>query len=178
MRKGFTLIELLAVIAIISILAGAVILTSVKGAAQARDARRIQEIYQIAHSLEMYYSENGFYPDNADSGDAGCSGNWDAGSILNPTDDTFIKQLKDEGYLSLSPIEKNPIGISDWEKCSYRYQKAENPCGGCSGTYAVLYAVCETNVCPKSERPACCSDDNEGGPTWDAKDIAVFLKEK
>ncbi len=178
MKKGFTIIELLVVIAVIGLLAGLVVSNSIKGAAQARDARRIQELYQIAHGLELYYSEKGDYPDNTDSGDEGCSGSWDGGSILNGQSDPFVQSLKDEGFLTTIPIEKSPTGESNWEKCSYRYLKVDNPCGGCTGTYAILYATCETDNCPENERPACCTDDMEGGATWDAKDIAIFLKKR
>jgi len=177
-KKGFTLIELLLVMAIIGLLASVVLVVSIKGTRQARDAQRIQEVYQIVHVLELYYSEYEKYPDNTDSGDIGCWGDWDAGSILNGESDTFIKPLADEGYLSVIPIEKRVTGDTDWEKCSYRYRKIENPCGGCSGVYAVLYATCETNFCPSNERPSCCTDNFEGGPTWDDYDIVIFLKER
>jgi len=175
-QKGFTLLELLVVITIIGILAGVVVLNSIKGAARARDARRIQEVFQISRALQMYYSEKGKYPDNTDSGDVGCQGDWDAGSILNGEDDTFIEPLVTEGFLDVIPIEKNPTGDSDWEKCSYRYMKVTDPCG-CSGTYAILYATCEENDCPTNERPACCTGWDEGGPIWDERDITIFLKE-
>ena len=176
-QKGFTLIELLLVMAIIGLLASVVLVGSIRGTKQARDARRIQEVYQIAHALEMYYSEYEKYPDNTDSGDVGCWGDWDAGNSLNGASDTFIQPLVDEEYLSIIPIEDHVTGDSNWEKCSYRYQKVENPCGGCVGIYAILYATCETNLCPSNERPSCCTDNFEGGETWDDYDIAIFLKQ-
>ena len=175
---GFTLIELLIVMAIIGLLASVVLVTSNKAVGQARDSRRIQDVYAIAYALEMYYAEYEEYPNNTDSGDIGCWGNWDAGNSLNGESDSFIQSLMDEGYLAIIPIEKRTTGNSDWEKCSYRYQKVEDPCGGCVGTYAVLYAVCETNLCPTNERPSCCTDDFEGAPTWDKRDIAIFLKQR
>lgn len=176
-QKGFTLLELLVVIAIIGILAGTVINSSIKGAAQARDARRIQELYQIAHALQQYYTVNDQYPENTDSGDVGCWSNWDAGSILNGEDDSFIKPLVDEGFLHPLPIERKPTGSSDWEQCSYRYMRVIDPCG-CSGTYAVLYATCETDKCPMGERPACCTTWGEGAGDNDPYDITIFLKER
>src|SRR4030042_6735296 len=104
-KKGFTLIELLVVISIIAILAGVVLTTSISGAAQARDAQRTQEVYQVSHALQMYFSEEGKYPDNSDSGDVGCTGNWDAGSTLNGITDTFIQPLITEGFLTIIPLE-------------------------------------------------------------------------
>ena len=174
-QKGFTILELLVVIVIIGILAGAFVFTSIKGAARARDARRVQELYQIAHALQQYYTVYKKYPDNTDSGDVGCWSNWDAGSILNGEDDPFIKPLKDEGFLKAIPIEEKPTGESNWEKCSYRYQRVKDPCN-CTGWYAILYATCETDQCPVNERPVCCST-GEGAKTWDPRDIAIFLKE-
>ncbi len=176
-KQGFTLIELLVVIAIIGLLAGIVANNSIRGSAQARDAKRIQELYQIAHALQLYYSENDKYPDNTDSGDAGCWDSWDAGSVLNEEGDPFISPLVSEGFLNFVPIEKNPTGETDWEKCSYRYQKIDDPCE-CSGTYAMLYATCGTNNCPTNERPDCCSGTGEGGGEHDAYDIAIFLEER
>jgi prepilin-type N-terminal cleavage/methylation domain-containing protein len=177
LTKGFTLIELLIVITIIGILASVVVLNSIKGAKRARDARRIQELYQIAHALQLYYSEKGDYPPNTDSGDIGCQGNWDAGNIINGADDPFIQPLVTEGFLDKVPVEQKTTGNTDWEKCSYRYLKADNPCG-CTGTYAILYATCEDTDCPTGERPACCTGWDEGGPVWDAKDITIFLKKE
>ena len=178
MNKGFTIIELLVVIVVIGILAGVVVVNTITGAQQARDSRRIQEVYQIGRALDLYYSQEDEYPDPDDTGDIGCADNWDAGSILNGASDTFLQPLIDEGFLTIIPIEQHPTGETNWEECSYRYTKADDPCGGCTGTYAILYATCESNKCPTYERPACCTDDQEGGATWDAKDIAIFLEER
>lgn len=60
--KGFTLIELLVVISIIGLLAS-VVLVSLNGARiKARDARRIADLKQITTALELYASDNGYYP--------------------------------------------------------------------------------------------------------------------
>jgi len=183
-EKGFTLVELLVTIAIIGILASTMVMSSLQGAARARDAKRVQELYQIAGALLQYYSVNGQYPDNTDTGDVGCWSNWDAGNIANGADDTFIKPLVDEGFLTFLPREwKNVVEPSNNSQCTYRYQRMTNPCGGdCSGTYAILYAACETDQCPVGERPDCCAEstsgDGEEPRNFDNRDIAIFLKEK
>ena len=62
-RKGFTLIELLIVVAIISILAGIVLVGLRPSLQTARDARRVAEIKQIQTGLQLYYNREGRYPD-------------------------------------------------------------------------------------------------------------------
>ena len=63
MKKGFTLIELLIVIAIIGILATLGV-ASLRGALiKGRDAKRKSDIKAIQAALEMYYSDNGEYPE-------------------------------------------------------------------------------------------------------------------
>ncbi|MBZ9572769.1 type II secretion system protein [Patescibacteria group bacterium] len=177
-QKGFTLIELLVVITIIGVLAGTVILTSIKGVAQSRDAKRIQEVYQIAHALQLYYTTYGQYPDNTDTGDVDCWGNWDAGNVVNGEDDPFIKPLIDEGFLTIIPKEWKNIRDGWGSQCIYRYMRVQNPCGGCTGWYAVLYGACETDRCLVNERPECCTTWGEGAGDNDPYDIAIFLRER
>lgn len=171
---GFTLVELLVVIAIIGILAS-IVLVSVGGIkARARDARRISETKQLRLALEMYYDTYGKYPDNTDSGDIGCWSSWDAGNLVNGPDDSFIKPLEDENITT--PREWTSIKDGWNSQCVYRYGKFTNACG-CSGTYAVIYAACETDTCPVNERPDCCTSWGEGAGGLDPYDIVIFLKE-
>ncbi len=65
---AFTLIELLVVIAVIGILAG-VLLMVVNPSEQlkkARDAQRKHDLSQIQKALEVYYNDNGKYPNSGD----------------------------------------------------------------------------------------------------------------
>ncbi|MBK5215561.1 MAG: prepilin-type N-terminal cleavage/methylation domain-containing protein [Candidatus Pacebacteria bacterium] len=64
--RGFTLIELLVVIAIIGILSSVVLASLNTARSKARDTQRTASIKQVQNALEMYYSDNGFYPSSAD----------------------------------------------------------------------------------------------------------------
>lgn len=60
--RGFTLLELLTVITIIGLLA-AVIFGSLREAqGKARDAERIKTMKELQKAIELYYSDNGYYP--------------------------------------------------------------------------------------------------------------------
>lgn len=61
-NKGFTLIELLVVISIIGLLASVVLVSLNNARVKARDARRIADLRQITTALEMFASDNGYYP--------------------------------------------------------------------------------------------------------------------
>jgi len=182
-HAGFTIIELLVVIAIIGILASTVVVTSLKGMAQSRDARRIQELYQIVHGLQLYWATYERYPDGNDDNDTGCDIHgvrWDAGNALvNGADDPFVQPLLAEGFLNIAPKEWLNIIDPNGSQCIYRYARVENPCG-CDGWYAILYGVCESPYCPTGERPTCCDGSSwtEGTGANDPYDIAIFLKER
>ena len=60
--KGFTLIELLVVIAIIGILASMVIVSLTGARVKSRDGKRLAELKEMQKALELYYSNNGYYP--------------------------------------------------------------------------------------------------------------------
>lgn len=62
--RGFTLIELLVVIAIIGLLS-TVVLASLEAAREkARDARRLSDMKQLQLAFELFYDDNGQYPDD------------------------------------------------------------------------------------------------------------------
>ena len=177
-KNGFTLIELLVVIAVISVMAGTVLVASSRGLDQARDARRIEEVFQIANALSMYQAANETLPISTDIDDIGCvfyGTTWDKGSYFDTSDD-FIKELENEGFMTPTPKEwKN-----DMVGCTYRYTKITDPCDSlCPGTYSILYAKCESDKCPIRERPACCDGSSwtEGTGEADKSDIFIFVKE-
>jgi general secretion pathway protein G len=61
-QKGFTLVELLVVIAIIGILATLLLLQLGVARQRARDAKRIVDISQVRTAAELYFDDNGQYP--------------------------------------------------------------------------------------------------------------------
>jgi prepilin-type N-terminal cleavage/methylation domain-containing protein len=68
--KAFTLVELLAVIAIIGILLSLSYVYFNGMAQKGRDTRRVTEISQIQNALQLYYRDEGRYPDSLDFGGA------------------------------------------------------------------------------------------------------------
>lgn len=62
-RKGFTLIELLVVITIIALLIGAAAASYTKAQQKARDGKRKSDLKSVQQALELYFQQNGKYPD-------------------------------------------------------------------------------------------------------------------
>lgn len=60
--KGFTLTEILIAVAIISILTSTGIAAYSVAAKKARDARRKADLENVRNALEIYRSQNGYYP--------------------------------------------------------------------------------------------------------------------
>ncbi len=61
-QSGFTLIELLVVMTIIGLLASLIVVGLANARAKARDAKRKQDLVQLAKGLELYYNTNSSYP--------------------------------------------------------------------------------------------------------------------
>lgn len=64
-QKGFTLVELLVVVAIISLLVTVSLVVMASVRAKARDARRENDIRDIALAMEMAHSDDQKYPQSA-----------------------------------------------------------------------------------------------------------------
>lgn len=63
--KGFTLIELLVVISIIGLLASLIMLGFTNARLAARDAKRVADLDGIIKAAELYYLEEGYYPESS-----------------------------------------------------------------------------------------------------------------
>ncbi len=180
--RGFTLLELLVVMAILGILASIVVVNFRRGVEQARDSRRIQELYQISQSLQLYYAAYEEYPENSDLDDPDCDfygETWDSGNYA-ISGDIFVKPIIDENFIGIMPQEWTDLKDAWGSSCVYRYVKMDDPCDGqCPGTYAILYGACEAGYCPVGERPACCDGSSwrEGTGENDPYDIMIFLEE-
>lgn len=109
-QTGFTLIELLVVIAIIGILA-AVILASLNDArAKARDARRLGDMKAIQTALEMYYADNGQYPQTTWT--SSYQGTWQTG-VLGVALAPYLSKLP------IDPTNSSPIAPNGGINYSY-----------------------------------------------------------
>lgn len=72
-NKGFTLVELLVVMTIISLLAALIAGNYRNTRYKANDAKRKSDLKQVSNSLELFYSDYGFYPTgNANGEVVGC----------------------------------------------------------------------------------------------------------
>ena len=67
-RRGFTLIEILIVVAIIGILSSVALVGLNVTRRKGNDARRIADLRQIQHAVELYYQKCNYYPGDAQSG--------------------------------------------------------------------------------------------------------------
>jgi len=122
--RGFTLIELLIVIAIIGILASVVIVSLVVAREKARDAKRLKEIKSIQSALEVYFLQNGRYPD-------GELPNWDIGNQISP----FIPLLAT--YIGRT-LSVDPTAIGGNGYFYYRYPAGTSGCPAGKGAFYVL----------------------------------------
>ncbi|MFT5179891.1 MAG: prepilin-type N-terminal cleavage/methylation domain-containing protein [Candidatus Paceibacteria bacterium] len=160
-KKGFTLIELLVVIAIIGLLSSVVLASLNTARARGNDAKRLSEMRSIMTALELYYNDNGRYP-NSDY--AGCGG-WDVGNQADPLwntgamDDYISADLRDE------------IGS---DNCSgyryYRYNAGSYGCGSLSpeAFYVLGVTDMESSGRPHPNSPgwSCPSRNWQGEMDW------------
>ena len=148
MRKSFTLIELLIVITIIGILAVALVPRISSGPARARDVQRKADLQQLATAMELYYADNGEYP-NQDTlmpeNDCIGSGGWI---------DTAL-----ETYLSVpdDPGSGSALGCDG----QYHYHVMSYNAGGTTYSSYAIFAKMEINTIDSTAAGYYCSADEE-----------------
>lgn len=107
-HNGFTLIEILVAATILAVLAAIGFVSYASINQRSRDSKRKSDIEQVRQALEMYRSDNGYYP-------ATGSGSW--------TDASGLSSVLVSTYLPAIPSDpKSPDQV-------YRYQ-ATNATGG------------------------------------------------
>jgi len=122
-NKGFTLIELLVVIAIIGILASVVLTSLTKARSRARDTQRISQLREVQKALELYYADNGTYPDGPMF--SGCSvATWE----------TSLTPLVSGKYIGLIPSDPLNVTTGTPQYC-YNYNTFSTTASGwtCNG---------------------------------------------
>jgi len=120
-NNGFTLIEMLVVIAIISILTGAILLNLHSTQAKATDATRKIDMRQIKTALELYYFDHGSTYPSTMVGDVrtwrGLSANANPdGTITTSGDNAYIPGIG--AYLAELPVDPRNIK-TDWSGYLY-----------------------------------------------------------
>src|ERR1035437_1702043 len=99
--KGFTLIELLVVVAIIGLLSSVVMASLNSARIKARDAKRAEDIHQIQTAVEMYYNDNGHYPNSSGAWASFDSPSYSPQAIVSPAAANLAAALKPYiGYTS------------------------------------------------------------------------------
>lgn len=99
--SGFTIVELLIVIVIIGVLAAITIVSFNGIQAKARDSQRLQDVKTIVKALELYKTQNGTYPDEVGTANAG---GWEISSDgTNATN--FLSLLSTSRTISKVPVD-------------------------------------------------------------------------
>ena len=109
MKKGFTMIEILISIAIIAVLTAIGIVSYVSINKNARDAKRRGDIEQIRSALELYRSDNGYYPAPAGSPDPNGVDVDDLGVDLV---DTYLPGIPSDPKGDVSPYKYQATNLS------------------------------------------------------------------
>lgn len=145
-NKGFTLIELLVVISIISVLSSVVLVTVNSARIKSRDSFRAQSIGQLMKALELYYDDNGKYPQITGT---------PAGSFFIGDESTYSNALQSalSPYLNNLPVD--PMSrVSDPESSwGHWFRYVEGLTGD---QYAILINFEQTGYCLTGSKPRGC----------------------
>jgi len=109
-KSGFTLIELLVVVAIIGLLASIVLFALDQSRQKGRDANRASQMQEFVKAFELYYLENGVYPDDGvlNGGEA----------VLFVEGSSPGNDLRTAGYLSRVPADPQYDAANGYLYCA------------------------------------------------------------
>ncbi len=164
-KRGFTLIELIVVIGILAVLASGLItiFNPFTQFQKANDAKRKSDLSQIQKSLEVYYQDNGRYPDNPSAADyriKGLNGNpvawglsWQPYINILPKDPNSTKQYvyyvsptsNGQGYYLYASLDR---GDKDPQVCHADGSKCDNAPIDASCGRICNYGISSPNVSP------------------------------
>ena len=151
--RAFTLIELLVVIAIIGILSSVVLASLNTARTRANDARRMQDLQQLARAISMYHLDHGTYPHpggcfSVKKGNGEAYG-LDSGSFSPafvgtymptiPSDPRFGGQARGGNYMYLNSFGNSKITL--WAIVEGSSGNGNLPAGTCGNTQAYNYVV-------------------------------------
>ena len=127
-ETGFTIVELLIVIIVIGILAALVLVTFTGVQQKARNTERTTDVKAIASHLEVYYANQGYYPDSASLTDT--TANAVTGFIaanLKGLDKEALRDPKGTDYF---------LNAGDADSKHYGYVPSKSGGGACDNTVA------------------------------------------
>ena len=107
-QSAFTLIELLIVITIIAILVAAAGASWTNAQQKSRDGRRKSDLKGIQQALELYFQQNGHYPQSSNDGKLMCPG---SASVVE-----WGKNFTCDGGVTsyMNPLPKDPVNSSGY----------------------------------------------------------------
>lgn len=151
-KKGFTLVELLIVIAIISILVTVVLIAinPRRIISDTNDTKKRTELNQIKTSLQLYFNDNGAYPD--DAADLIAELEPDYNRDVPKKDFYGYKKKSDTDYLLGAVMdEPSPDDIATFTKCGEDPSTGVNDLKRLDSTSTNMTAITQANgslVCP------------------------------
>lgn len=118
-RSGFTLIELLIVMAILAIIVGIGLGFYSNVQPKARDAKRKNDLSQVAKALELYYQDRGTYPASSGGQISGCGA---AGTAVCTWGGAFVNETNSTVYMAQLPREPRTGYTYFYESSGTAYQ--------------------------------------------------------